>query len=259
MAERLPTYCDPPGEPAPVPAYIRINAIQTSVDYGDFLAWTLPENKHHFDNTLIITAPHDKLTQSICAHYHVRCIPTDVWWNNGDLFNKARGINLGLSQLALTERDWVLHLDADLWLPPRTGEILHSLKLDPTCIYGIDRMECQSFPDWIGFKCNPSIQHEFNVFVKPRAFPLGARLVLLNADGYVPLGCFQLWNPAVSRIIHYAESQNNAARSDMLFAMQWPRIKRQHLPEIVGIHLESEKPETMGRNWNGRVSKPFRF
>jgi hypothetical protein len=72
----------------------------------------------------------------------------------------------------------------------------------------------------------------------------------------VPIGFFQLWNPKGSGVCHYPERHTTAARSDMLFAMQWPRDKRHLLPEIIAIHLESESVE-MGANWQGRKTKPF--
>lgn len=236
---------------------MKINVIQTCVDYGDFLAWTLPANKRHFNYLVVLTSPHDKQTQLICAHNHVRCIPTTAWWDNGDSFNKARGISKGISLMADQGDAWLLHLDADIWLPPRTGEILAKLNLDPTCIYGIDRMECKTFNDWINFHCAPSLQHEQEIFVKMDAFPVGVRIARLAVDGYVPIGFFQLWHPGVSGIQYYPEEHTTAARSDMLFAMQWPRSKRLLIPEIVGIHLESEKTE-MGQNWQGRITKQFK-
>jgi hypothetical protein len=55
----------------------------------------------------------------------------------------------------------------------------------------------------------------------------------LDAGGYVPIGFFQLWNARSRRLI-YPEHHATAARSDMLFSLQWARQQRQLLPEIVG-------------------------
>jgi len=247
-------YPSPEPGPTPPPADLKIEAVVTCVHYGDYLAWTLPANKQQFNRMVVITRPDDKLTQLICAYYHVECYPTYDWHRNDDAFNKAKGINYGLS---LLQRDgWVAHLDADIYLPPRTRSILQRISLNPACLYGIDRMECKSFTDWIKFLGAPPLQHEWEIFVHPRPFPLAVRIAKLDWDGYVPIGYFQLWNPRGSGVAHYPEYHTTAARSDMLFAYQWPRNKRHLIPEIIAIHLESECVE-MGANWEGRQTKPF--
>jgi hypothetical protein len=244
---------DPPGPP-PAPVNLKIEAVVTCVSYGDYLAWTLPANKQHFNRLVVVTRPDDKLTQLVCAYYHVECLPTYDWHRNDDAFNKAEGINYGLSQLA--KDGWVVHLDADIYLPPRTRDILQRISLVPDSLYGIDRMECKTFADWIKFLAAPPLQHEWEIFVHPRPFPLAVRIAALDRDGYVPIGFFQLWNPKGSGVFHYPEHHTTAARSDMLFAMQWPRDKRHLIPEIIAIHLESECVE-MGANWQGRQTRPF--
>ena len=55
-------------------------------------------------------------------------------WNQ---FCKGAGINEGLSRL--DQDAWVVHLDADIWLPPQTRLLLENANLDPCMIYGIDR------------------------------------------------------------------------------------------------------------------------
>ncbi len=240
--------------PAPPPAPLKIEAVITCVNYGDYLAWTLPANRQHFNRLVVVTRPDDELTQLVCAYYHVECYPTYNWYHNGDAFNKARGINYGLSQL---EKDgWVVQLDADIFLPPRARTFLQRISLDPGSIYGLDRMECKTFADWIKFLSAPPLQHEGEIFVHPRPFPLAVRIARLDRDGYVPIGFFQLWHPRGSQVWIYPEHHTTAARSDMLFALQWPREKRHLLPEIIAIHLESECVE-MGANWKGRKTRPF--
>jgi hypothetical protein len=44
--------------------------------------------------------------------------------------------------------------------------------------------------------------------------------------------------------------------TDVLFAIQWPRPKRQLLPEGFCIHLQSSAE--FGANWQGRKTPPFR-
>ena len=231
-----------------------LEAISVCVDYSDFLAHTLPQNRSYFDRWVIVTAPHDRATQRLCAHFHVECVVTEAFYRRGDRFNKGRGINAGLSRLR--KRDWLLHLDADIVLPPRTREFLEAASLDPQCVYGIDRLMCRDFNAWLNYQRQPVPQFQDEVFVQLKPFPIGTRVAKLDAGGYVPIGFFQLWN-ARSRRLTYPEHHATAARSDMLFSLQWDRPQRQLLPEIVGIHLATDAAGQIGANWNGRTTSGF--
>jgi hypothetical protein len=91
----------------------------------------------------------------------------------------------------------------------------------------------------------------------PQPSHRGARLIH-KEFGYCPIGFFQLFNAYWIRThdLRYPNNQMNAERSDVLFALQWPREKRQLLPTASVFHLESE-PNRQGVNWHGRVSAPF--
>lgn len=239
---------------------MKIECVIVCVNYGDYLAWALPLNLRHFEKVVVVTTFNDKQTQSLCQFYDVECVQTHAFYDNGAKFCKSKGINEGLARLS---RDgYVCHMDADVVLPPRTREILEKVHLDPTCVYGIDRMMCESFNDWLEFFVKPRATHEENIFIKPNIFDtFGIRVGLLGkdsyADGYAPLGFFQLWNPKVSGKYTYTVEAPEAGRDDMLFSLGWPRQKRQLLPEIIAIHLESQTPLAMGANWAGRTTPPF--
>jgi hypothetical protein len=85
---------------------------------------------------------------------------------------------------------------------------------------------------------------------------MGARISLRQYGGYVPIGFFQMWNAGRFPERRYPLIQGSAEHTDVLHAIQWPASKRRILPEIIAVHLESEKSE-MGVNWKGRKSKPF--
>jgi hypothetical protein len=214
----------------------------------------LPLNKPLFDRFLVVTDTKDRRTRDLCEHHHVECLATDAFYEGDKAFDKGAGISEGLKRLS--KRDWVVHLDADIALPPRSRSLLEKMRLDPLCLYGIDRLMCGSFEDWTGYVAQPEVQHSCDIYVQANAFPLGTRIARMNDDGYLPLGFFQMWNPAETGIVTYP-SHGRADRSDLCFASKWPRRHRALIPEIVGIHLASEDDSEMGANWRGRVTPAF--
>lgn len=237
------------------PKPIKIECVIVCVNYSDFLAHTLPHNKQYFNKTVVVTDTKDEKTKTLCDFYNVQCIQTDVFYTNGDKFNKAKGINAGLS--VLDKDSWVVHLDADIYLPSLTRTLLENAKLRGDTVYGIDRMMCPNYRQWINFLENPRLTHTAWVYVYPTIFELGVRVALYKSDGYIPIGFFQMWNPLGSGIYSYPQIHDGAARTDMQFAKLFPREKRGFIPELIAIHLESEKQDGMGANWNGRKTRQF--
>jgi hypothetical protein len=239
---------------------MKIEAVTVCDNYADFLSWTLPINRSLFDKYVVVTSEEDEQTRAICEYYHVLCIRTNAFYTDGEgkpdysLFNKANGINRGLAALALD--GWVVHLDADIYLPPRSREALQAAHLDSRCLYGMDRMMCTDFKAWLRYLSKPENQHGRDGCLRANAFPLGARLLDLGRDGYVPIGFFQMWNPRGSGVFQYPNEHGYCDRTDTLFARGWRRIHRRLLPELVGIHLESAAVE-MGANWRGRTTPVF--
>lgn len=233
---------------------MKIYAVTVCVNYSDFLAHTLPHNKQLFDRYVVVTDRKDWKTKKLCDHYNVHCVQTDVFYDDDHTLNKGKGINEGLKHMP--KDGWYLHLDADIWLPPLTREILHRAELDPATLYGIDRMMCPNHDEWIKYKTAPEPINEGWVFVHPTAFPVGVRIAQYKGEGYLPIGFFQLWNPASSGIWTYPEMHGAVDRSDVVFAKRWKRSKRGFIPEVLGIHLDSEDTK-MGTNWSGRKSAEF--
>jgi hypothetical protein len=242
----------------------RLEAVTVCVNYADFLAETLPCNLGHFDHLIVVTAEQDRATQQLCRRLGVECRATDLMHYGGDSFAKARAIDYGLAYLR--RDDWVVHLDADIWLPPMTRQWIEWAQPDPECIYGIDRCNCTSWDAWRKFIDRPmrqQHQHLHHCLTVPpfdvahnRPFPMGARISLRQYGGYVPIGFFQMWNAGKYPERRYPLIQGSAEHTDVLHAIQWPASKRRILPEIIAVHLESETSE-MGVNWKGRKSKPF--
>ncbi len=234
---------------------MKLEAVTVCVNYSDFLAHTLPYNKMHFDKIVVVTDTKDVKTKKLCEFYNVTCVQTDAFYENGHKINKGKGINEGLKHLDMD--GWVVHLDSDIYLPPLTRQILENLELDKETLYGIDRMMCPSYESWINFLDSPKPMHEGWIYVHTTAFPLGVRIAEYKNKGWEPIGFFQMWNPKASNVLEYPKEHGNVDRSDVIFAKKFRRAKRQLIPEIISIHIDSEELPEMGKNWSGRKTRPF--
>lgn len=233
---------------------MQIEGVIVCKDYSDFLEHTLPENMEHFDRLVVVTSHEDHKTKAICDKYSIECVRTSCMTEDGDNFNKGRAINLGLGHLR--GLDWILHLDADIVLPHGFKQMLARAKLQKENLYGADRVNVYGYEHWMNHKHKRIPHYSSGYFVQPiKEFPVGARIIHFE-HGYTPIGYFQLWHKNQGK--RYPINQGNAEHTDVLFAAQWARQHRVLLPEIIVYHLESELgPVEMGKNWNGRKTKPF--
>ena len=236
---------------------MRIEGVIVCINYSDFLKVTLPSNKQMFDKLIVVTDTKDEETHKTCEFYNVQCVRTDIFYRDSTTPNKALGINEALSYLKLD--DWVIQLDADIWLPPLTRDILENLPLNKESIYGIDRMMCNSFKDWhqfISLKQSIAGIHEGWIYLHLHHFPIGQRIVQYHGDGYMPIGYFQMWNPMASGVYTYPAEVSGFDRTDVLHLKQFPRENRGFIPELICVHLASQD-HAMGQNWGGRTTKNF--
>ena len=239
---------------------MKIECVTVSVGYGDFLAETIRENLPVLDNLVIVTGTDDYKTIQVCRKHSVHCVTSNEYARNGS-FNKYRLMQRALDQIG--GQNWILILDADIILPRRFRDMVDWAHLDPTCIYGADRQNIVGWDEWQNFKKYSggwnNHQHGCGHWFHPR-YPVMSRWVS-NLHGYVPVGYFQLYHSieAIKEGYHHRRlllEHGNAARCDVQFGLQWDRRKRVLLPEVICLHLESE-PSELGKNWNGRKSKPF--
>ena len=242
-----------------------IEAVTVCVGYADFLEVTVQRNRKFFTRWVIVTSPEDKDTLQVCHRHNVDVITTRDFERNGKcvhegkVFNKGRGIQRGFNNLSC--KDWVLHLDADIVLPPEFPNALDMAHLSETKLYGCDRQMVVGWDAWQRIQGSGYRQHGMHCYVLPHdKYPVGTRWASPR-DGYVPIGFFQLThgsNLTRSGIWHrpYPDHHGHAARSDVQYGLTWDRRDRELIPELMVWHLESE-PGDVGRNWNGRTSKPF--
>jgi hypothetical protein len=232
---------------------VKIEAVITCVGYGDYLAETLPRNLPHFDRVVVVTTDADRETQEVCRRLSAPYHTTEVFYKNGATFDKARGIDFGLG--FLRHADWVVHLDADTHLPPMTRRWLENRPLDPSCIYGVDRVDCVGYDAWRAMLDEGHTGHDYNCRVKvPRGMPLLDRIALVEHGGYVPIGYFQMWHSSTGK--RYPIAAGTAERDDVLHSLQWGEGKRRLIPEVVAVHLTAG-PAALGANWRGRTTPRF--
>ena len=133
---------------------MHIEAVTVCLHYDDFLEQTIRVNQPLFDDWVVVTSQADAGTIAVCTRYGVRTAFCPYFNRGGEDFAKAPAINIGLAHLKL--EDWVLHLDADIALPRNTRKHLANVELDPSCIHGIDRVECPSFAEWLSTWSTPT-------------------------------------------------------------------------------------------------------
>ena len=234
-----------------------ISALTTCVNYSDFLVWFLLFNKNQFNRLVVLTTPEDEKTKTVCDFFNVECLPTEVFYTNGQTFGKSQAINVGIQHLLNTSADpqWLCHIDSDILLPPRAMSFIKAHDLKKDSIYTIDRLRVQDFKTWSNFLLNPQVFYEQEVWLRLDRFPIMPRVY--KEDNILPIGYFQLWHIDADKNT-YPEIHENAARSDMLFAKQWAPNKRKLIPTAIGLHIESEEA-SMGTNWNGRKTGLFTY
>lgn len=240
---------------------MRFEAVTVCVGYADFLKEVASYNIPCFDEWIIVTTSADETTRALCHKLSLRCLLVDNASEGGE-FKKGLMIERGLR--LLSSDSWRIHVDCDICLPTRFRSLIAAASLDPTCIYGIDRIMVKNYAEWQRIKESKFLEqhaHAYHCNVNfPKGFSIGTRWVDL-LTGYVPIGFFQMWHTGQDlwhgiRSKPYPQRHNDACRTDVQHGLQWDRNKRVLLPEVVCVHLESEDA-ALGINWKGRRSRPF--
>ncbi len=238
-----------------------LEAVTVCINYGDFLAAVAPYNRAVFDRWIIVTTPDDKETRDVCYKYGLDTVISEQGDRDGPL-SKGRLINAGLHQVRAGA--WRIHLDADVALPIDARIRLERAHLDEANIYGIDRVMVKGWSQWHKMKASGYLESQHchpALIAFPAGYQVGSRFIELE-QGYVPIGFFQLWHGKADewcglRIKPYPVNHGNACRTDTQMGLQWDRRNRVLLPELIGVHLESEALRGMGANWNGRTTTRF--
>lgn len=239
-----------------------LECVSVCVDYGDVLKLTIPFNRHLFDKWVIVTSPEDVETQDLCKYYKTECVVTDKFYENGDKFNKGKGINEGLKRLK--RQEWVLHLDSDIVLPANFRQICKEDQLQKDAIYGIDRVDVvgdKKIFELLYSKHSQIMKWTYLDLSLFNKYKPTFRLHNLNR-GYNVIGFFQMFHSSYLKdkqekfkpLEWYPTEHTSAARTDVSFQQKWELHKRLFYPGIIGYHLVTEDLGK-GANWEGRTTK----
>lgn len=239
-----------------------VEAVTVCIGYGDFLKETAKYNYPLFERWVIVTSPDDEETREVCRKYNLYCLQSEDHKRWNSTFAKGRANERGLQHLS--KDCWRIVIDGDIVLPSSFRHLLEAADLEQDKIFGIDRALVRNWNQWqdiqkSGWLYTGHADYKSRVNF-PKGFEMGTRWV--NPEiGYVPIGFFQMWHSSQdlwrgTRTKPYPSHHNDACRTDVQHALQWDRAKRALIPEVIGLHLESE-PAPLGQNWNGRKTKRF--
>lgn len=254
-----------------------IHGVVVCAGFSDYLDVSLAHNRPLFTKCVVVTSPDDKETQRVAGKHNCTLVITEDG-NDSDCvpdtpefgvtvpttrpFNKGAMIERGLQQLP--QNGFRVHFDADIVFPGNMRQRLGDACIDPTCIYGCDRMNVIGWDAWqkliaSGWAAKGFEHHHFLTHSISK-HEVGSRLIY-GEQGWVPIGYFQLWHhtaeySGIYRTRTYSNGSNSAAHDDVQFSLLFDRKKRVLIPEFYVAHLMTEDTH-YGKNWNGRVTKKF--
>lgn len=202
-----------------------MRAILVSVDYGDLLSVTLPYNRSHFTDVMVVTHPSDAHTISVAQENDCSIYTTTLFYDNGADFNKWAALEAALDVYG--RYGWLCIMDADIMWPrniPSFSPIIGNL-------YVPCRHWCKE--PHLGIPLEPwsnltlsSIREEF--------------------AGYSQI--FHCSDPVLPTPPWHRTDWRHAGGADSYFHMRWPRSNKIRPPFNV-LHLGPR-----GTNWCGRAS-----
>lgn len=98
-----------------MPHFNPLRAILVCVDYSDLLAITLPYNRHHFSEIMVVTSFNDAATVKITLDNGASVYQTDVFYHYGAVFNKFAALEKALD--CFGRHGWMCIMDADVLWP----------------------------------------------------------------------------------------------------------------------------------------------
>lgn len=205
-----------------------MRAFLTAVNFSDVLAWTLPYNRHHFDQVHVVTSLADEPNvRPLCEANGAAVYATDSFYAHGASFAKWLALEEALDHFG--RHGWTVLMDADVcW--PKNADVRRHLR--PGYLFTPLRHVCDPIP--------PSLPPESE----------WARYPLHRNErewaGYTQV--FHASDPVLGPPPWHDVRYKTAGSSDSFFQAKWPMSKKVRPPWHV-LHLGPT-----GTNWAGRVT-----
>lgn len=205
-----------------------LKGIMVCVDYADLLALTLPYNRHHFHQLMVVTTEQDRATRELAVKHHCLVYETDAFYRNGATFNKWLALEEGLDRLG---RDgWMCIMDADVCWP----KIVPTVDLKVGKLYTPERRMCPTIPQVI-----PSEDLWGSYELHRNRAEWAGYSQIFHAKDPVLKGAGQYWHEI---------DWKHAGGADSFFQMRWdPKDKVRPPFEVLHLGLA-------GHNWFGRAT-----
>ena len=204
-----------------------LRALITSVNFSDFLALTLPWNRHHWSEVMVLTTPADTNTQEVAHAHGASVYVTNSFYRDGAKFNKYLAIEEALNHFG---RHGVLCLiDVDIFWPKHLPPF-HYWK--PNRIYSFRRRR---------------LLLDVTAPIPPEKewYKLPMHLLTDKCFGFTQI--FWADDPVLGPPPWHPLDITHAGLGDNLFQNRWPLESRVWLERDV-LHLGDH-----GNNWLGRV------
>lgn len=228
-----------------------MRAVLVSVDYAGELSISLPYNRHHFTEVMVVTSPADAPNvRPIVERCNAKLFVTDLFYADGAPFNKFRAMEAGLD--AFGRDGWLAILDADvLWPARKVFTYLQENKEVCGLVSGyLFTPRRRMWTEW------PKAPSWFEKAKGSSSADLWAREDLWDRfplhpqdkewAGYSQL--FHASDPVLGPPPWHETNWLHAGGADSFFQAKWPDARKVRPPFEV-LHLG-----TAGINWAGRVS-----
>ena len=243
----------------------QLEAVIISVNFADMLSLTLPKNKRHFDNIVVITDENDRETVNVCRDENVNCYSTDAFYYKGAKLNKGLAINVGFKHLKY--RSWIGNLDADIILDENFREKFDSFATDIECSYSSRRYDVPTYQEWLEIERNQELLKTKKLY---RGIGYGN-----NFFFHYRSEVFQTLIDA-TKGLPYPCAFNNVATSDWIFRNFWsnwiydPPLNDDPNQHAIEHNDHAERPDDLkelpfyaihlgetGKNESGRATPKF--
>ncbi len=202
-----------------------MRAVLVAVDFADILAVTLPYNRHHFDEVMVVTTPTDTAVHEVADQSNARVFTTNAFYDDDAVFNKWKALEQGLDVFG--RNGWLCLMDADVLWPKQLPEFERSIGT----LYTPRRRMMKEIVLPI-----PSEQKWLDYPQHPQQVEWAGYSQIFHCD-----------DPHLGASPWHETNWRHAGGADSFFQFKWPNDCKVRPPFEV-LHLGEA-----GRNWCGRA------